>query len=88
MKRSRGEENSGGVDGRVGFHSESSKLKFTPLGSGNEVGRSCHLLEFKGKSILLDCGIHPGRKGENSLPFFDTFGKHFLQVLHCATPHS
>lgn len=27
---------------------ESDILKLTPLGAGNEVGRSCILLEFKG----------------------------------------
>lgn len=50
---------------------DSNNLMFTPLGSGREVGRSCHILEFKGKRIMLDCGIHPGRKGEELLPFFD-----------------
>lgn len=38
-------------------------LKITPLGSGNEVGRSCLLLEFKDKKILLDCGLHPAYTG-------------------------
>lgn len=28
-------------------------LEFTPLGSGQEVGRSCHLLKFKGKTIMV-----------------------------------
>ncbi|PIO65917.1 hypothetical protein TELCIR_12385 [Teladorsagia circumcincta] len=44
---------------------------FTPLGSGQEVGRSCHLLHFKGKKILLDCGVHPGMHGVDALPFVD-----------------
>lgn len=26
---------------------------------------------FQGLTIMLDCGIHPGRTGENSLPYFD-----------------
>ena len=26
---------------------ESDLLKITPLGAGQEVGRSCHILEFK-----------------------------------------
>ena len=47
------------------------ELMFRPLGSGNEVGRSCHILEYKGTTVMLDCGIHPGRKGEDALPFFD-----------------
>ena len=32
-------------------------LKFTPLGGGNEVGRSSYLLEVDGNSILIDAGI-------------------------------
>jgi cleavage and polyadenylation specificity factor subunit 3 len=35
-------------------------MTIRPLGAGQEVGRSCHFLEFKDKKILLDCGIHPG----------------------------
>jgi len=46
-------------------------LSVTPLGAGREVGRSCHLLQFRGKSVLLDCGTHPGMSGLESLPFFD-----------------
>ncbi|EGD72150.1 cleavage and polyadenylation specificity factor subunit 3 [Salpingoeca rosetta] len=44
-------------------------LTITPLGAGQEVGRSCHILKFKGFTIMLDCGIHPGLKGKASLPF-------------------
>jgi predicted metal-dependent RNase len=32
---------------------ENDLLKITPLGSGNEVGRSSILLEYKGKTILV-----------------------------------
>uniref|UniRef100_A0A7E4VIQ0 Cleavage and polyadenylation specificity factor subunit 3 n=1 Tax=Panagrellus redivivus TaxID=6233 RepID=A0A7E4VIQ0_PANRE len=49
----------------------SDVMQFIPLGSGQEVGRSCHFLHFKGKKILLDCGIHPGMNGIESLPFLD-----------------
>ncbi|EFC39387.1 predicted protein [Naegleria gruberi] len=48
------------------------KLVVTPLGAGNEVGRSAVLLQFKGKTVLFDCGIHPAFTGMASLPFFDT----------------
>lgn len=50
---------------------ESDLLVVKPLGAGQEVGRSCILLEFKGKKIMLDCGIHPGLTGIDSLPFID-----------------
>ena len=32
---------------------ENDLLKLTPLGAGNEVGRSSILLEYKGKTILV-----------------------------------
>ncbi|XP_035724312.1 uncharacterized protein LOC118442590 isoform X2 [Vespa mandarinia] len=50
---------------------ESDLLSIRPLGAGQEVGRSCIMLEFKGKKIMLDCGIHPGLSGMDALPFVD-----------------
>lgn len=35
---------------------ENDLLLIRPLGAGQEVGRSCIMLEFKGKKIMLDCG--------------------------------
>ena len=49
----------------------SDTLRITPLGAGNEVGRSCHLLQYKNKSILLDCGLHPAHTGISALPYLD-----------------
>eukprot|EP00033_Pygsuia_biforma_P001316 GCRY01001491.1.p1 GENE.GCRY01001491.1~~GCRY01001491.1.p1 ORF type:complete len:791 (-),score=254.73 GCRY01001491.1:213-2585(-) len=46
-------------------------LEFTPLGAGNEVGRSCFVIKFKGRTVMLDCGIHPAYQGLASLPYFD-----------------
>ena len=43
-------------------------LEIRPLGGGMEVGRSCIHMTYKGKSILFDCGIHPGYRGEDSIP--------------------
>jgi len=56
-------------------------MTIMPLGSGQEVGRSCHLLEFRGTTILLDCGIHPGYDGLNGLPFFDQIEPENVDVL-------
>lgn len=56
-------------------------MSLTPLGSGQEVGRSCHLLEFRGFTILLDCGIHPGYDGLNGLPFLDQIEPDQVDVL-------
>ncbi|KAL3772919.1 hypothetical protein ACHAW5_005903 [Stephanodiscus triporus] len=56
-------------------------MTITPLGSGQEVGRSCHLLTFRGTTILLDCGIHPGYDGMSGLPFFDSVDPETVDVL-------
>ena len=47
-------------------------MTILPLGGASEVGRSCHLIKFRGRNILLDCGLHPGRNGVDSLPFLDS----------------
>ncbi|OUM68433.1 hypothetical protein PIROE2DRAFT_3885 [Piromyces sp. E2] len=56
-------------------------LKITPLGAGNEVGRSCILIEYKGKTIMLDCGIHPAYTGLSSLPFFDEIDPSEIDIV-------
>lgn len=48
-----------------------SNVEIIPLGAGQEVGRSCIILKYMGKTVMLDCGIHPGYSGLASLPFFD-----------------
>lgn len=50
---------------------DSDLLIIKPLGAGQEVGRSCIYVQFKGKNILLDFGIHPGLNGMDALPFVD-----------------
>ncbi|KRX94364.1 Cleavage and polyadenylation specificity factor subunit 3, partial [Trichinella pseudospiralis] len=60
---------------------ENDELIIKPLGAGQEVGRSCILIQFKGKSILLDCGIHPGLNGVDALPFVDTIDCEKVDLL-------
>lgn len=47
-------------------------VRITPLGAGQEVGRSCIILEYRDKKVMFDCGIHPALQGENSLPYLDS----------------
>eukprot|EP00798_Chlamydomonas_sp_ICE-L_P001513 gene1513-32891_t len=49
----------------------SNSAEITPLGAGNEVGRSCIIFKYQGKTIMFDCGIHPGYSGLSSLPYLD-----------------
>ncbi len=31
------------------------ELMFLALGGGNEVGRSCHIIQYKGKTVMVSC---------------------------------
>ncbi|KAK2600144.1 endoribonuclease ysh1 [Conoideocrella luteorostrata] len=59
----------------------SDELMFLCLGGGNEVGRSCHIIQFKGKTVMLDAGQHPGYDGLAALPFYDDFDLSTVDVL-------
>ena len=59
----------------------SSNLLITPLGGGCEVGRSCILLEYSNKKILLDCGIHPSDNDLSSLPYFDKIDPSEIDII-------
>ncbi|CAM9715272.1 cleavage and polyadenylation specificity factor subunit 3 [Lampetra fluviatilis] len=60
---------------------ESDQLLIRPLGAGQEVGRSCIILEFKGRKIMLDCGIHPGLDGMDALPYIDIIDPAEIDLL-------
>ncbi|KAI9515890.1 Cleavage and polyadenylation specificity factor subunit 3 [Dissostichus eleginoides] len=60
---------------------ESVQLLIRPLGAGQEVGRSCIILEFKGRKIMLDCGIHPGLEGMDALPYIDLIDPAEIDLL-------
>ena len=73
------------------------ELMFLCLGGGNEVGRSCHIIQYKGKTVMvsglprgrpltddatqLDAGQHPAYDGLASLPFYDDFDLSTVDVL-------
>ncbi|OAR02186.1 hypothetical protein LLEC1_06778, partial [Akanthomyces lecanii] len=59
----------------------SDELVFLCLGGGNEVGRSCHIVQYKGKTVMLDAGQHPAYDGLAALPFYDDFDLSTVDVL-------
>ncbi|KAF2150763.1 Endoribonuclease ysh-1 [Myriangium duriaei CBS 260.36] len=59
----------------------SDELMFLALGGGNEVGRSCHIIQYRGKTVMLDAGIHPAYDGLAALPFYDEFDLSTVDVL-------
>ena len=56
-------------------------LEILPIGAGCEVGRSCIILKFQNKKIMLDCGVHPAYNGICSLPFFDLIDPGEIDLL-------
>ncbi|KAF3312773.1 endoribonuclease ysh1 [Orbilia oligospora] len=59
----------------------SDMLSFICLGGGSEVGRSCHIVQYKGKTVMLDAGVHPAYDGISSLPFYDDFDLSTVDIL-------
>ncbi|KOS20644.1 Endoribonuclease YSH1 [Escovopsis weberi] len=59
----------------------SDELMFLCLGGGNEVGRSSHIIQYKGKTVMLDAGQHPAYDGLAALPFYDDFDLSTVDVL-------
>ncbi|KAI9623911.1 hypothetical protein KEM48_009287 [Puccinia striiformis f. sp. tritici PST-130] len=57
-----------GVQGVPGLDEQ---MKITMLGAGQEVGRSCCVIEYKSTTVVCDTGIHPAFSGMAALPFID-----------------
>lgn len=56
-------------------------VQVIPLGAGQEVGRSCIIVKYLDKTIMFDCGIHPGYHGHASLPFLDHIDLSTVDVM-------
>ncbi|KAI0695516.1 beta-lactamase-like protein [Cytidiella melzeri] len=56
-------------------------LSITLLGAGQEVGRSCCVLQYRGKTIVCDTGVHPAYSGMASLPFIDELDWSTVDVI-------
>ena len=65
-------------------------IKFLPLGGAEDIGASCFYLNISGTGILLDCGIHPSKKGLESLPKFELLNDlplDFVFISHAHQDH-
>ncbi|UXI19077.1 hypothetical protein NH340_JMT05020 [Sarcoptes scabiei] len=52
-----------------------SEIKITPLGAGQDVGRSCILISIGTQQIMLDCGMHMGFNDQRRFPDFSYITK-------------
>src|ERR1039457_4870018 len=65
-------------------------IKFIPLGGAGEIGANCYYLNIEGTGILLDCGMHPQKKGLDALPNFDLIedlSVDFVLISHAHMDH-
>ncbi|AFN74873.1 beta-lactamase domain protein [Melioribacter roseus P3M-2] len=65
-------------------------IKFLSIGGAREVGANSYYLQIDGTGILLDCGIHPRKKGLDSLPLFDLLENYpldFVIISHAHQDH-
>lgn len=53
----------------------SDELVFLCLGGGNEVGRSCHIIQYKGKTVMVRKALYPNTALEANLSQLDA-GQH------------
>jgi len=60
-----------------------NQLTIMPIGAGREVGRSCIIMDYQGRHIMFDCGIHMNRshKGKNALPYFEKIRPEELDMI-------
>ncbi len=65
-------------------------MHVTSLGSADEIGASCHLLEVMGHHILIDCGLRPTAVGSAALPDLQalTHPPDLVLVTHAHLDHS
>uniref|UniRef100_A0A8D1SVU4 Integrator complex subunit 11 n=1 Tax=Sus scrofa TaxID=9823 RepID=A0A8D1SVU4_PIG len=52
------------------------EIRVTPLGAGQDVGRSCILVSIGGKNVMLDCGMHMGFSDDRRFPDFSYITRH------------
>jgi Cft2 family RNA processing exonuclease len=62
-------------------------ISFLPLGGAGEIGVTCFYLDINGTGIILDCGMHPKKRGKESLPRFDLLENKNLDYVLISHAH-
>ncbi|MEW6654616.1 MAG: MBL fold metallo-hydrolase, partial [Bacteroidota bacterium] len=62
-------------------------IKFLPLGGAGDIGANSFYLNIFGTGLLLDCGIHPRKKGKDSLPLFGRIKNEPLDFVFISHAH-
>jgi integrator complex subunit 11 len=48
-------------------------IEIYPLGAGQEIGRSCIILNILDRTIMLDCGLHMTHHDQRRFPDFSVY---------------
>ena len=62
-------------------------ISFLPLGGAGEIGATSFYLNINGTGIILDCGMHPKKRGKESLPRFDLLENKNLDYVLISHAH-
>ena len=70
---------------RKAFRDTRMGIECLVLGAGQEVGKSCVVVNINGKKIMFDCGMHMGYHDHRRYPDFSLISKpgEFDQSLTC-----
>mgnify|MGYP001482884185 CR=1 FL=1 len=62
------------------------QISITPLGGEYAVGASCFVISYMGYNIMLDTGINPNQKGDNTYPALDLW-KYDIDIIVISHAH-
>ncbi|MGI8820296.1 MAG: MBL fold metallo-hydrolase, partial [Chthoniobacterales bacterium] len=62
-------------------------MKFINLTRRTEIGANCYYLETGEQRLILDCGMHPKREGDEALPNFNALGARALDAIIVSHAH-
>ncbi len=69
---------------------KNDKISFTLIGGEKEIGANCYYLNVNGTGIILEAGLHPEKKGIESLPDFEilkNFDTDYALISHSHIDH-
>ncbi len=64
-----------------------TRSRFTNLTRETGIGANCYFLEIGKVNVLLDCGMHPKREGEDATPLLDRFRQERLDAMFLTHAH-
>ena len=62
-------------------------MKFTNLTRRTEIGANSYYLEIGDQRLVLDCGMHPKKEGDEALPNFKPIGDQPLDAILVSHSH-